>query len=216
MLLISCFPFRCQEGTHDKKDPSQLWAFDCKVMKNQSGKFKSNKKWYLKKEGKTLYCIKNLTNSTVLGINHLGEVIEEEFVKEKAGQLWKKGKLNIEGYYTLENPEASKVLTCNSNNTLIISDPIEHPKCEGKATLYRATNKMVIKKPHNHPPRWEKIEVNRLRQLLLKAAECVSDKTLHEIFMDITIEDEYEDICHLVNYKVVTISKKISFLSFQT
>ena len=183
-----------------------MWSFECKLLKNQSENFKSNEKWYLKKEGKTLYCIQNLTNKTVLGINHDGRVIEEEFVKEKAGQLWKKGKLNIEGYYTLENAEVSKVLTSNSNNILVISDPIEHPKCEGKATLHRATNQMVIKKPHNHPPRWEKIQVNRLRQFILSAAECVSDKTLHEIFVDITIEDEYEDICHLVNYKVVTIS----------
>ena len=62
---------------------------------------------------------------------------------------------------------------------------------------------MEMTSDHIHPQRFEKIVVNRLRQLILRGAEEVTDKTLHEIFVDITIEEEYDDVTHLVNFKTM-------------
>ena len=41
-------------------------------------------------------------------------VIQEVFVEGKADQLWKKGKPDDQGYFTLENSGMSKVLTAIS------------------------------------------------------------------------------------------------------
>ena len=48
-----------------------------------------------------------------MGTNNDGEVILEVFKKDRAEQLWKQGKPNSDGYFTLENAVVHKVLTVN-------------------------------------------------------------------------------------------------------
>ena len=47
----------------------------------------------------------------VLGATSDGKVIQEVFVEDKTDQLWKKGKPDVEGYFTLENSGVPKVIT---------------------------------------------------------------------------------------------------------
>ena len=71
--------------------------------------------------------IGNASNNKFLGITPDGNVIEEEFVDGNQGQLWKKGRLNAEGYFTLENSEKSKLLTAISGGIIPenIADSLE-------------------------------------------------------------------------------------------
>ena len=49
-----------------------------------------------------------------------GQVILEDFEEDKAEQLWKKGKPDAEGYFTLENYGVSMVITAISESGLEI------------------------------------------------------------------------------------------------
>ena len=45
-----------------------------------------------------------------MGATNDGKVIQEVIIEGKADQLWKKGKLDVEGYFTLENSRVPKVI----------------------------------------------------------------------------------------------------------
>ena len=80
----------------------------------------------------SFYLIENISKKKVLGIN--GEsnvVVEENFVEDKDGQLWKKGELNIEGYFTLAGSKSQKVMTAVSEEKI---------KMEGKLLLGQLVN----------------------------------------------------------------------------
>ena len=64
--------------------------------------------WNLIPEG-TMFCIQN-NYEQVLGIND-DEVVLEGKDENENGQLWIKGKENVEGYFTLKNFKSSKFLT---------------------------------------------------------------------------------------------------------
>ena len=58
--------------------------------------------------------IENISKNKVLETtNYLGGhlVILQDFEKDKAEQLWKKGETNAEGYFTLENSKVPKFIT---------------------------------------------------------------------------------------------------------
>ena len=54
----------------------------------------------------------------VWGITNDSKVILENFEEGKDEQLWKKGELNAEGYFTLENYKVSKFITASSSTSL--------------------------------------------------------------------------------------------------
>ena len=54
----------------------------------------------------------------VWGITNDSKVILENFEEDKDEQLWKKGKPNSEGYFTLENHKLSKFITASSSTSL--------------------------------------------------------------------------------------------------
>ena len=58
-----------------------------------------------------MFYIENVLRNKVLGCTNNGQVIEEDLVEDKAGQLWKKGKPNSKGYFVLTNSESEKVMT---------------------------------------------------------------------------------------------------------
>ena len=72
--------------------------------------------------------IKNTSKTKVLGAASDGKVILEDFEEGKADQLWKKGELDAEDYFTLENSGVPKVLTANSESSLEIRGNITDPK----------------------------------------------------------------------------------------
>ena len=53
-----------------------------------------------------------------------GKVIQEDFVEGKADQLWKKGKPDSKGYFTLENSGVPKVITAISESSMKIKGNI--------------------------------------------------------------------------------------------
>ena len=72
---------------------------------------------------KNLLYIFNLSQNKYLGTSSNGEVILEEFEKDKPQLLWIKGKSNPRGYFTLENCTQEKIpktMTAMSSSILRI------------------------------------------------------------------------------------------------
>ena len=79
----------------------------------------SDENWKFKSKDDLIY-IENTSKAKVLGSTSDGKVIEEVKVEGKAEQLWKKGKPDAEGYFTLRNFGEPKVLTAISESSLEI------------------------------------------------------------------------------------------------
>ena len=94
------------------------------MLKNKAGLWKSDDSWTFTTEDDDLIYIENRLKTKVLGATSDGKVIPEVFVAGKAEQLWKKGKPDAEGYFTLENSEVPKVLTAISESGLEIKGNI--------------------------------------------------------------------------------------------
>ena len=71
-----------------------------------------------------LIYITNTNKTKVLGATSDSEVILEDFEDGNAHQLWKKGELDAEKYFTLENSGFPKVLTAISYSGLTIQGNI--------------------------------------------------------------------------------------------
>ena len=71
-----------------------------------------------------LICIENISKTKVLGIKNDGEVILEAFEEYKPEQLWKKGELDADDYFTLKNSGVPRVLTAISESSLEIKGNI--------------------------------------------------------------------------------------------
>ena len=85
--------------------------------------------WNFESKNDGLICIENTSKTKVLGATSDGKVIQEVFIEGKADQLWKKGELDAEGYFTLQSSGVSKVLTAISESGL------EGLKVKGNITL---------------------------------------------------------------------------------
>ena len=94
------------------------------MLKNKAGLWKSVDSWIFKPKDDELIYIENTSETKVLGATSDGKVIQEVFVDGKAGQLWKKGKPDAEGYFTLENSGVPKVITAITENGLEIKGNI--------------------------------------------------------------------------------------------
>ena len=68
--------------------------------------------------------IENLSQAKVLGTTNNGVLNLQNFEKDKAEQLWKKGEPNAEGYFTLENYKVPKVMTATSSTSLELKGSI--------------------------------------------------------------------------------------------
>ena len=99
----------------------QFWKLDGLELKNKAKLWMSNDEWNLKTKERdvatvphftlfqptwdNLIYLENISRKKVLGITRAGEVIEEDFVEDKPGQLWKRGVPDAEGFFVLENSE---------------------------------------------------------------------------------------------------------------
>jgi len=91
------------------------------AFSNKADRWQSTEDWFFLNhlDDDSLIYIGNASNNKFLGVTLDGKVVKEEVVQEdfvagKQGQLWKKGSLNAEGYFTLENSETPKFLTVTS------------------------------------------------------------------------------------------------------
>ena len=80
--------------------------------------------WIFKPKDDDLIYIENTSKAKVLGATSDGKVILEDFEEGKAHQLWKKGELDAEDYFILENSGVPKVLTAISESSLEIKGNI--------------------------------------------------------------------------------------------
>ena len=96
----------------------QRWKLDGKKLKNKAELWKSDDLWIFKpKDNDSIYgYIENTSKSKVLRAANDGTVIQEakKLKSQEAVQLWKKGELDAEDYFTLENFGVPKVLTAIS------------------------------------------------------------------------------------------------------
>ena len=115
----------------------QFWKLEGLELKNKAKLWMSNDKWNFKTKERdlatstfalfqpgslkdNLIYLENISKKKVLGITRTGEVIEEDFVEDKPGQLWKRGVPDAEGFSVLENSESEKVMTAISLSILKI------------------------------------------------------------------------------------------------
>merc|ERR1719362_1763570 len=93
-------------GGHGKKADGQRWKRDNKKLENKEGVWTSDDLWIFKTKDDDLIYIENTSKTKVLGATSDGKVILEDFEDGKAHQLWRKGELDAENYFTLENSGA--------------------------------------------------------------------------------------------------------------
>ena len=101
------------------------------MLKNKADIWKSVDPWIFKpkdQDNDLIYIENNsslsVSNSIVLGAT-VDDVVTQEFLVEgNANQLWKKGKLDADGYFTLENSGGQRILTAISENDLEIKGNI--------------------------------------------------------------------------------------------
>ena len=88
------------------------------MLKNKANIWKSNDTWRFKPED--LVYIENISNDQVLTITNENIVKKEIMMQNDATQIWKKGEVDKEGYFTLLDRHSKKVLTAVSTQNLII------------------------------------------------------------------------------------------------
>ena len=84
------------------------------MLENKEGVWKSDDLWIFKPKDDDLNYIENTSKAKVLEATSDGKVILEDFKESKAHQLWKKGEIDAEYYFTLENSGVPKFLTAIS------------------------------------------------------------------------------------------------------
>ena len=92
----------------------QRWKLDDNLLKDEAGLWKSVDSWIFKTRDDDMIYIENTSKTKVLEATSDGKVIQEDFVEDKAEQLWIIGWPDAQGYFTLENSGVSKTLTAIS------------------------------------------------------------------------------------------------------
>ena len=98
---------------------------DGKILKNKANLWTSSANWNFKPKDEWIF-IENISLKKTLATTNDSKVIQEYFKADKPGQLWKKGELDTEGYFTLENSNVAKVLTVISESALEIKGNYEN------------------------------------------------------------------------------------------
>ena len=88
------------------------------MLKNKKGTWMSDEQWNFKTSNDDLIHIENISKTKVLVTASNGQVILEDLEEGKAEQLWKKGKPDAEGYFTLTNSKVPKIVTAISSSVL--------------------------------------------------------------------------------------------------
>ena len=97
------------------------------MLINKAGIWESDDMWIFKTKDDDLFYIENTSNKKVLGSTwDVGrKVILEDPEEGNSEQLWKKGKTDAQGYFTLENGyEPTLVITAISKSGLTMKSNI--------------------------------------------------------------------------------------------
>ena len=101
------------------------------MLENKAGFWKGSHEWNFRTKMNSVdliyieYIISsgpplNITETLILEAKNGAVAFELDVEENKAEQLWKKGELNAEGYFTLENSKVPKILTAISADILTI------------------------------------------------------------------------------------------------
>ena len=93
-------------------------------FRTKDSTWKSDDLWVFITNNDGLIYIKSSSQTKVLEAANNNTVSLEDFEKDKAEQLWKKGKPDAKGYFTLENSGVPKVITAISESGLEIKGNI--------------------------------------------------------------------------------------------
>ena len=96
-------------------------------LRNAEGFWYSLDEWNFKTNDDLIY-IENISKAKGLGTANDSKVILEDFKVDKAGQLWKKGIPNAEGFFTFENSVVPKVITFISGHLEIKGNKSQRQK----------------------------------------------------------------------------------------
>ena len=95
------------------------------MLENKAGLWRSNDSWIFKtNDDDRLIYVENTSKAKVLETTRDGKVIQKEKVEGKAHQLWKKGKSDPDGYFTLINSGMPKLITAISKSGMEIKGNI--------------------------------------------------------------------------------------------
>ena len=94
------------------------------MLQNKEGLWKLKDLWKFKPNADDLIYIENTSKQKFLAIRNDNEVILEDFEEDKAKQLWKKGDLDAEDYFTLKSSEVPKLITAITSRRLQIKGNI--------------------------------------------------------------------------------------------
>ena len=106
-------------------DKNQRWKLNGDKLENKEGLWTSDDLWNFKSKNNTFFFyIENTSKTKVLEATSDGKVIQKDKVKGKAHQLWKKGKSDPDGYFTLINSGMPKLITAISESGMEIKGNI--------------------------------------------------------------------------------------------
>ena len=90
------------------------------TLVNKGNTWNSDNEWRLTPKSSKFY-IENTLKNSVLGIAFRSDkVIGKKLIPHDPRQLWKKGKIDKDGYYTLKNHKSHMALIAISNSGLAI------------------------------------------------------------------------------------------------
>ena len=97
---------------------AQLWKLNGTKLLNKANLWKSTDEWNLRAECSMVY-VENISKNKFLGT--FDDVFHDEtLLLNSVGQMWKKGIVTNEGYFTLLDTNSQKVLTASSSHCLEI------------------------------------------------------------------------------------------------
>ena len=104
---------------------------------NKAYLWNSTDSWKLEFNG-TLAFLKNTSRSKAFAIDNSFNVTLQDLSQNNTNQLWKQGKIDEDGYFTLSDPSSLKVLTATKYGNLIVM--------EGKKNVIniRCVNLLII------------------------------------------------------------------------
>ena len=100
-----------------KKITGQQWKLDGTVLTDRANCWKSRVRWEFIPQGNSIL-IRNSVKKTVIGIKG-NKIVEEAFIENNIGQLWRKGAENVDGFFPLINPQSDKFLTAATSKNLV-------------------------------------------------------------------------------------------------
>ena len=90
-------------------------------LNNKAYLWNSTDSWKLEFNG-TLAFLKNTSESKAIAIDNSFNVTLQDLGQNNTNQLWKQGRIDNEGYFTLSDPLSPKVLTATKYGKLIVME----------------------------------------------------------------------------------------------